>query len=192
MSVPMSSQPGASAVNLIAAKVRYPNMSAFSRAAKLPSRVRKGFTRAVRNSFNRNQAVMMTRTVGVVPVVVTLLVATTAIAQQAKPDTFRRTPLQTVDFPPGYETVSVIAEMPSGTCTGWHTHPGAESAYVLEGEAVAKVDGKPDLILEAGHPLQFAPGVVHNVCNSSGRPFKAIAHYIIEKGKPLTSPSPAP
>jgi quercetin dioxygenase-like cupin family protein len=102
----------------------------------------------------------------------------------------KRTPVQTIDFPPGYETVSVIAELESGTCTGRHTHPGAESAYVLEGEAVAKFDGKPDLMVKAGQPLLFAPGVVHNVCNFSGGPFKALAHYIVEKGKPLASPAP--
>jgi len=107
----------------------------------------------------------------------------TAVAQQ-------RTVLQTVDFPPGYEIVSVIAELRPGQCTGRHTHPGAESAYVLEGQAVAKFDGKPDLLLEAGKPLQFAPGAVHNVCNFSGGPFKALAHYIVEKGKPLASTAP--
>jgi quercetin dioxygenase-like cupin family protein len=102
----------------------------------------------------------------------------------------KRTPLQTIDFPPGYETVSVIAELEAGSCTGRHAHPGIESAYVLEGEAVAKFDGKADLILKAGHPLQFAPGEVHNVCNVSRGPFKAIAHYIVEKGKPLVSRAP--
>jgi quercetin dioxygenase-like cupin family protein len=190
MSVPISSQPGISAVNAIVIKMRELNMSAFSRAAKPASRVGKSVTRVVWNSFNRSRAIMTARTVLVVPVVATLLVATTAVAQQAKPDAFRRTTLQTVDFPPGYETVSVIAELPSGRCTGRHTHPGAESAYVLEGEAVAKFDGKPDLILKAGQPLQFGPGVVHNVCNSSGVPFKALAHYIVEKGKPLSTPAP--
>jgi quercetin dioxygenase-like cupin family protein len=102
----------------------------------------------------------------------------------------KRTPLQTIDFPPGYETVSVIAELEPGSCTGRHAHPGAESAYVLEGAAVAKFDGKPDLILKAGQPLQFAPGEVHNVCNVGGGLFKALAHYIVEKGKPLVSRVP--
>jgi quercetin dioxygenase-like cupin family protein len=110
--------------------------------------------------------------------------------QIAQPDAFKRTTLQTIDFPPGYETVSVIAELQPGNCTGRHTHPGAESAYVLEGEAVAKFDGKKDLMVKAGQPLLFAPGVVHTVCNFSGRPFKALAHYIVEKGKPLASPAP--
>jgi quercetin dioxygenase-like cupin family protein len=84
----------------------------------------------------------------------------------------------------------VIAELKSGECTGRHGHPGIESAYVLEGEAVAKFDGKPDLILKAGQPLQFALEEVHNVCNVSGGLFKAIAHYIVEKGKPLVSRAP--
>ena len=118
------------------------------------------------------------------------VIVVTAIAQQAQPDAFKRTTLQTIDFPPGYETVSVIAELKSGNCTGQHTHPGAESAYVLEGEAVAKVDGKPDLSVKAGQPLLFAPRVIHNVCNFSGQPFKALAHYIVVKGEPLASPSP--
>ena len=127
----------------------------------------------------------VTRPLAVLSTTVILLAATgtNSLAQ-------KRTPLQTIDFPPGYETVSVIAELDSGSCTGRHTHPGAESAYVLEGEAVAKFDGKPDLILKAGQPLQFAPGEVHNVCNVSGGPFRALAHYIIEKGKPLVSRAP--
>jgi quercetin dioxygenase-like cupin family protein len=103
-----------------------------------------------------------------------------ALAQQ-------RTTLQTIDFPPGYETEMVIAELPSGGCTGRHSHPGVESAYVLEGEAVAKFDNKPDLPLKAGRPLQFAPEEVHNVCNVGSVRFKALAHYIIEKGKPLVT-----
>jgi hypothetical protein len=59
------------------------------------------------------------------------VIVVTAIAQQAQPDALwpKRTTLQTVDFPPGCETVSVIAELESGSCTGRYTHPGAESAY---------------------------------------------------------------
>ena len=39
----------------------------------------------------------------------------------------KRTLLQTIDFPPGYETVSVIAELESDNCTGRHTHPGGRT-----------------------------------------------------------------
>jgi len=86
----------------------------------------------------------------------------------------------------------VIAEMEPGNCSGWHTHPGLESAYFLEGEVLIKFGGKPDLVVKVGQPVLIRPGLVHNDCNVSGKPFKALAHYIIEKGKPLASPAPAP
>src|SRR5215471_2466176 len=112
----------------------------------------------------------VTRPLTVFSTVMTLLAVTgtNAFAQA-------RTTLQTIDFPQGYQTLAVIAELEPGSCTGRHAHPGIESAYVLEGEAVAKFDNKPDLILKAGRPLQFAPGEVHNVCNVSGGPFRALA-----------------
>jgi len=127
----------------------------------------------------------ITRHSAVFSTAIILLAATagSAVAQ-------KRTVLQSIDFPAGYEILSVIAELEPGKCTGRHAHPGVESAYVMEGEAVAKFDGKPDLILKAGQPLQFAPGEVHNVCNVGGVQFKALAHYIIEKGKPLVTRAP--
>ena len=54
-----------------------------------------------------------------------------AIAQQSG---IKRTPLQKFDFPPGYTTVTAIAEVPAGGAAGRHTHPGMETGYVLEGE----------------------------------------------------------
>jgi quercetin dioxygenase-like cupin family protein len=127
----------------------------------------------------------ITRPSAVFSTAIILIAATagSAVAQQ-------RTVLQTIAFSPGYEILSVVAELEPGQCTGRHSHPGAESAYVLEGGAVVKFDSKPDLVLTAGQPLQFAPEEVHNVCNVSGSRFKALAHYIIEKGKPLVTRAP--
>jgi len=97
----------------------------------------------------------------------------------------QRTVLQTIDYPADHQILMVIAELEPGQCTSRHAHPGFESAYVLEGEAVAQFDNKPDLHLKAGQPLQFAPNEMHNVCNHGSVRFKALAHYIVEKGKPL-------
>jgi quercetin dioxygenase-like cupin family protein len=110
-------------------------------------------------------------------------IAGSAMAQQ-------RTVLQTIDYPAGHQILSVIAQLEPGQCTGRHAHPGAESAYILEGQVVVKIDGKPDLPLKAGQPIQFAPGEVHTVCNVGSGTFKALAHYIVEKGKPLVTPAP--
>lgn len=102
----------------------------------------------------------------------------------------QRTVLQTIDYPAGHHILSVIAELEPGQCTGRHAHPGAESAYILEGEVVAQIDGKPDLPAKAGQPLQFAPGQMHNVCNVGHVHFKALAHYIVETDKPLVTRAP--
>jgi quercetin dioxygenase-like cupin family protein len=100
----------------------------------------------------------------------------------------KRTPLQTVDFPPGFQTVSAIAEIPAGGCAGRHTHPGAESTYVLEGDITVKIEGTPDQQLKAGQSFQIPVGAVHDACTTGG--MKVLATYIVEKGKPVASPAP--
>jgi quercetin dioxygenase-like cupin family protein len=109
------------------------------------------------------------------------------LSAAAQPGGLKRTPLQTIDFPPGFQTVTVIADIEPGTCAGRHIHPGPESTYVIEGEVTLKVDGKPDQVVKAGNSFQLAAGVVHDACNMTGRPDKALAVYIAEKGKPLAS-----
>ncbi len=115
------------------------------------------------------------------------LVIVSAIAQQSA---IKRTPLQTVDFPPGYNVVTGIAEIAPGNCAGRHTHPGVESSYVMEGAMVLKIEGKPDQTLKAGESFQIPPNAVHDACTVPGQVFKVLANYIIEKGKPLASPAP--
>jgi quercetin dioxygenase-like cupin family protein len=115
------------------------------------------------------------------------VIAVSAVAQQSG---IKRTPLQTVDFPAGYNVVSVIAELPPGACAGRHTHPGAESSYVMEGSAILKVEGQPDRTVKAGESFQIPPGAPHDGCVPPGGSFKVLATYIVEKGKPLATPAP--
>jgi quercetin dioxygenase-like cupin family protein len=100
----------------------------------------------------------------------------------------KRTPLQTVDFPAGFQTVSAIAEVPAGGCAGRHTHPGAETTYVMDGDVTVKIEGKPDQKLKAGESFQIPVGAPHDACTTAG--MKVLAVYIVEKGKPLASPAP--
>jgi quercetin dioxygenase-like cupin family protein len=115
------------------------------------------------------------------------VIAATALAQQS---TIKRTPLQTVDFPAGYNVVSAIAEVAPGNCAGRHTHPGVESSYVMEGAILLKVTGQPDKVFKAGESFQIPAGVVHDACTVEGAAFKVLANYIVEKGKPVASPAP--
>ena len=123
----------------------------------------------------------------IIAAVVAPVVIVSAVAQQSN---IKRTPLQTVDFPPGYNVVSAIAEIPAGTCAGRHTHPGVESSYVMEGALVLKVAGQPDQTIKAGESFQVPPSAPHDGCTAPGQAVKILVNYIIEKGKPLATPAP--
>jgi quercetin dioxygenase-like cupin family protein len=82
-----------------------------------------------------------------------------------------------------------IAEIAPGTCAGRHTHPGIETSYILEGEDILKVDGKPDRPMKAGESLQIPAGVPHDGCTTTSR-VKILTVHVVEKGKPLGSPVP--
>jgi quercetin dioxygenase-like cupin family protein len=107
-----------------------------------------------------------------------------AIAQGIK-----RTPLQKLDFPAGYNTVTGIAEVPAGGAAGRHTHPGMETGYVLEGELELLIDGKPPLKVKAGESYQIPDGAVHDA-KAGDKPFKVLGVYIVKAGEPLAKPAP--
>jgi quercetin dioxygenase-like cupin family protein len=110
-----------------------------------------------------------------------------AIAQQGG---IKRTPLQKVDFPAGYNTVTAIAELPPGAAAGRHTHPGAETGYVMEGELELIIDGQPPKRLKAGESYQIPEGAVHDAKAVGDKPMKVLGVYIIKAGEPLAKPAP--
>jgi quercetin dioxygenase-like cupin family protein len=118
--------------------------------------------------------------------VMSFALAGAAVAQQGG---IKRTPLQKVEFPDGYVTVTGIAEIPSGGSAGRHTHPGIETGYVLEGETELLIDGKPPLQLKAGDSYQIPAGVVHDAKVHEGKHLKVLGVYVVDKTKPLASPA---
>jgi hypothetical protein len=54
---------------------------------------------------------------------VALVFTGSAVAQQSG---IKRTPLQKIEFPEGYVTITGIAEVQPGGTAGRHTHPGIE------------------------------------------------------------------
>jgi len=113
--------------------------------------------------------------------------AGTAFAQQSG---IKRTPLQKVEFPEGYVTVSGLAELPSGGSIGRHTHPGIETGYLLEGEAVMSIDGQADKHLKAGDSYSIPAGVVHDAKAHGDKGAKVMAVWVVDKTKPLATPTP--
>ena len=109
-----------------------------------------------------------------------------AIAQQSG---IKRTPLQKLEFPAGYNTVTAIAEVPAGGAAGRHTHPGAETGYVLEGELELLIDGQPPMKIKAGESYQIPEGAVHDA-KAGDKPFKVLGVYVVKAGEPLAKPAP--
>ena len=118
--------------------------------------------------------------------VVAIAGASVAIAQQTG---IKRTPLQKLDFPAGYNTVTAIAEVPAGGAAGRHTHPGAETGYVLEGELELVIDGQPPMKIKAGESYQIPEGAVHDA-KAGDKPFKVLGVYVVKAGEPLAKPAP--
>jgi quercetin dioxygenase-like cupin family protein len=119
--------------------------------------------------------------------------ATEAAAQAAPPAAtpgVTRKILSQIDGPaPGYVTILAEATIEAGVSVGRHTHPGIESAWVLEGALEVPVQGRPTLNVKAGDAIQIPPDTPHG----GGKPLEAKARliitYIVQKDKPLASPA---
>jgi quercetin dioxygenase-like cupin family protein len=114
--------------------------------------------------------------------------ATPAQAENAPP-AIKRTPLQSIDFPDGYKTVTGLAEIVPGGASGLHTHPGIETGYILEGEVLMSVEGQPDKTLKSGDSYMIPAGAKHDVKSIGSVPAKAVSVFVIDKSKPLASPA---
>ena len=121
--------------------------------------------------------------------------ATAAHAQAAPPaatagaSNIKRTILQKFDVPgTNNETVIGIAEIVGNALIGKHTHFGVEGGYLLEGEMVLMIAGQPDKPLKAGESYSIPAGAAHDG-KSGPNGAKVIATYVVEKGKPLATPS---
>jgi quercetin dioxygenase-like cupin family protein len=119
------------------------------------------------------------------------LAATAAEAQTTPPPAtsgVKRNILKQADGPmPGYVTVTVEAEIDAGANVARHTHPGIESAYVIDGGGELLVDGQPAMQVTPGSGFQIPPVAPHSLKNGA-KPSRLAITYIVEKGKPLASP----
>ena len=119
--------------------------------------------------------------------VVGLLTIQTLDAQQPG---FKRVELQRGDLSvAGREVVVVCGEFEPGAMVGRHSHPGEESTYILEGTVQLEIDGKPPVISKAGDVIIIPAGTIHSAKNVGTTQAKVLANYIVEKGKPLSTPA---
>ena len=123
---------------------------------------------------------------------ITGFIATEASAQGAPAPSggVNRKILSKTDGPAaGYETVLVEAEIEAGVAVGRHTHPGIESAYVLEGGFELPIQGMETRLLKAGDAFQVPPNTPHAGGKAGTAKTRVLITYVVEKGKPLASPA---
>jgi quercetin dioxygenase-like cupin family protein len=129
---------------------------------------------------------MKNRVVTVVVAGVLAAVCVVTVSAQIK-----RTVLQQVDTSvPGREVVTARADFPAGATTGLHTHPGDEISFVAEGTVEIVMDGSSK-VYHKGDAFNIIGGKPHEAKAVDG-PAVVIANYVIEKGKPVTTPVTAP
>jgi len=88
---------------------------------------------------------------------------------------------------PNYSTALVEVTIPAGGREGRHTHPGSAVVYVQEGALTLAMEGVPDKTYRVGESFFIPTGKIHEGINSGTTTMKAIASFVVEKGKPLAS-----
>lgn len=102
----------------------------------------------------------------------------------------KRTVLEQKDLSvPGYEGVLTRTELAPGAHEPNHTHPGDIFVYVLEGTVTITREGQEPLKRKAGETYFIPAGMVHGGSNDGKTTAKLLVTFVIEKGKPLTSPA---
>jgi quercetin dioxygenase-like cupin family protein len=102
----------------------------------------------------------------------------------------KRTILQKTELPDSkYVSVLAVVEIDAGANVARHTHPGIESAYLVDGGLELSVKGEPVKTVKPGDGFQVPPETPHAARNGD-KPSKLIITFVVDKDKPLASPAP--
>lgn len=89
-----------------------------------------------------------------------------------------------------HDVLLVKVGIAPGASAGRHSHPGIETGYVVEGEAVMELDGEPPRKLGPGDTYLVPAGRIHDARAVGPRPVTVLATFVVERGKPLATPAP--
>ena len=121
---------------------------------------------------------------------IVLVVVLAAMAQTPQPAPTRTILMkQDVSGFPNHEAVVVRVEFPAGAKEPKHNHPGDLFAYVKAGSLILNVEGRPTVTVNPGETFYVAAGAVHWAENPGKTPATTLVTFVVEKGKPLTSPA---
>jgi quercetin dioxygenase-like cupin family protein len=118
---------------------------------------------------------------------VLVVIAAHVVLRAQQPAVERKVLLQQDVSIPGYQNVLVAVTIPVGGREGRHTHPGTAIVHVLEGTLTLDHDGRATTAYKAGETFYVDAGKVHEGINRGNAAVRAIASFVVEKGKPLTT-----
>lgn len=90
----------------------------------------------------------------------------------------------------GRELIQVRVDFAPGVAFPPHSHPGEETAYVIEGQLEYRLEGKSPVTLKPGEALFIPAGTIHSAKNVGSGNAAELATYLVEKGKPLVAFDP--
>lgn len=101
-----------------------------------------------------------------------------------------RTELQRLPAPdPGFEIVQTRTEIPVGTRSGRHAHPGPEIGYIVAGDVDFVFDDRPTVHVHSGDPFLIPANVFHDAINVGTVRTLMLSTYVIPDGQPLVTVS---
>ncbi|MCK9509729.1 MAG: cupin domain-containing protein [Pigmentiphaga sp.] len=98
---------------------------------------------------------------------------------------------QPLAYPQGQAEISAMEiTLAPGAETGWHSHPVASYAYVLEGELEITLEDGRQHRAHRGQALAEVVGLAHNGRNVGEGPVRLIVFYTATPGATLTQAAP--
>ena len=113
------------------------------------------------------------------------VLAVSGIAIAQPPQGITRTDALRHDLQHGHEAIQVRVDFAPGVSFPFHSHPGVELAYVIEGSMEYQLEGQPPVILKAGESLFISAGVNHSARAVGPTKAAELATYLVEKNKPI-------
>ncbi|NID03532.1 cupin domain-containing protein [Luteibacter jiangsuensis] len=91
---------------------------------------------------------------------------------------------------PGKEITLISVDYPPGAIEHVHRHDAHAMLYVIEGNIVMGVKGKPEQTLNAGDTFYEGPDDIHTVGRNASKtePARFVVFILKDKGKPLVMP----
>lgn len=115
--------------------------------------------------------------------------ATTSATAQAPGISAKPLLRSSVSGDEGKESIILSIEIAPGASTGRHSHAGDEYATVIEGTLEVRLEGQEPRRVAVGQSYHNPRGVIHETRNVGDGAARAVATFIVDKGKPLTVPA---